>query len=344
MRISTGGGPVHSHHLLRDYRWAVFCPEGYVSECDIDELERVLPYLGMNNLFGILSPMNRKNYVYDFYHKEHCKLLANGIRDAVESVKVKSIFSDIGGWQMLKPTEGVDKTMTLYTVRYCDDGWFKIFSPNGKDSVYVQAGYVGKYFNTQIIGVKNQKMGVNIHDTHYDKRYDKKIVGLIPSDQYMFLTFLGPIVYKEAGKKSFMTHEDFNKVKEIVVAKEQAFVHEFYDYLIGSHNDTKKVRRKYFYSMAQRFIEMIDNRRHDGVRNVDMFLPCSYDDFKAKGYKVSYLGKDCFEVSAGGNSLYLKVVLYGNKQTPAIMGMRNPNQGIDYCPDRFKWFDYDAKR
>lgn len=33
------GGNTHGHYLLRDYRYAVFCPEGYVSECDIEKLK-----------------------------------------------------------------------------------------------------------------------------------------------------------------------------------------------------------------------------------------------------------------------------------------------------------------
>ena len=131
--------------------------------------------------------------------------------------------------------------------------------------------------------------------------------------------------------------EDFQKAIDEVVGMEKAFVHEFYDNFRGFGNDMRKIIKKYRYQMVQHFAGSIDEQIKKKNYDVEMFLPCSFDEFASNGYTVEYMGEDCFKVTVGGNSLYLKVVLYGNKMTPAIMGMINPSQGIDYCPDRFPW-------
>ena len=66
--------------------------------------------------------------------------------------------------------------------------------------------------------------------------------------------------------------------------------------------------------------------------------PRSYREFAQGGYDVTYLGKDWYQVTApksSGNSLKLKVVLYGPWVCPAIMGIKNPIRNVNYCPQRF---------
>lgn len=151
------------------------------------------------------------------------------------------------------------------------------------------------------------------------------------------MKFLCPVVSREMGKGKVVLHEDFTMFKKQVVAREKDFVREFYDGLRSSGNEMKTVLKKYRYQMARYFAETADKQIHNKNHSTEMFLPCSFDEFLANGYTVDYMGEDCFKVTAGGKSLYLKVVLYGNKLTPAIMGMKNPSQDTDYCPDRFPW-------
>ncbi len=337
----TGHFNTHAHRLLRDYNYAVFCPEGYVSEQDIKKLECELHGLAGKSLLRMLSLMMKKDYVYEYVGRKYDPILTSEIKDKVRSYEVKNIFTDLSGWQMFKPTKGVDKNAVFYKATYLDNDWFAISAPHTDDSVYVKVNYAGLWFNPIVVGVKNKNMGIDVCGTDYDTRYNKKKLVFEPRDDlqglYMFMEFLCPIVRKEFGRNKLVSKDDFSKYITKVVAKEKAFVHEFYDKLRSSGNDMRKIQKKYHYQMVQRFAAMVEERIKNKSYGVDLFLPCNFDEFAAKGYEVEYMGEDCFKVTACGNSLYLKVVLYGNKLTPAIMGMINSSQDIDYCPDRFPW-------
>ena len=346
MIIKNRGFTIHRH--AGSWSWFVssnkdseFCPEGYISACDIDQLEMELRALTQKTLYRMLNIMRKDMFVHDVYCDRFYPFLSDAIKDTIKSVRVRRKFTDLGGWQMLKPTEGLDEKKGDYFVVYSGDDWFEIPDPNGRGSTHVKVGYAGKYLNAKIVGVKNEKFGIDIYDTNYDKRYNNKMITLTPYDDenclFMYMKFLCPIANKKMGKDKLVFHEDFVKFKEQVVARETAFVHEFYDKLRSSDNNVKKVMRKYRYQMARYFANIIDAHINDNYKGVDLFLPCNFDEFAANGYTVEYMGEDCFKVTAGGNSVFLKVVLYGKNQTPAIMGVINRVEDIDYCPDRFTW-------
>lgn len=336
----------HSHYYREDSTNAVFCPEGYISESDINELQTKLQSITKRTLHRMLASMKDGVFLHDEYSKAYGRILSNGVKGKIMAVKVKSIFTDLGGWQMLKPTEGLDNNDPRhpYKVEYKGDEWYEITAPQiaGSASVCVKVGYAGKYFNSIITGLKNEKMSIDVSDTDYDTSYNNKMLTFTPFDDisytYMYMKFLCPIVYKEAGNNGILKKADFDRVIKKVTAKEEAFVHEFYDRLINSGNNIKKIQKTYRYQMARYLATKADEQIKKKDFSVDMFLPCSYEDFTA-GYDVEYLGTDTYKVTArkGGKSVFLKVVLYGKKQTPAIMGMINPAKGIDYCPDRFMW-------
>lgn len=332
---------IHYHNKVRDFNYAVFCPEGYASESDIDKLEKELRRLTKINLKRMLSLLNEKTFIYDEFGKRYKPFLADAVRDAVEAVKVKSNFTEIGGWQMLKPTEGLDTGKVDYEVVDKGDDWYEIAAPGDADVVNVKVGYAGKFLNSKIIGVKNLKHGINLYDKNYDRRYNRKMLALTPDDDrnclYMYMKFLCPVVNKAIGKDKLVLHEDLVKLKGQIVERERAFVLEFYDRLRGSGNNIKKIVGKYRYQMAQRFAGSIDEQIEKNNQGVEMFLPCGFEEFAANGCSVEYMGEDCFKVTAGGGCLFLKVVLYGDRLTPAIMGMINPGRGVDYCPERFPW-------
>lgn len=344
--FSRTGFNSHPHYNQRDSTRVVFCPEGYVSEYDINELKRKLQTITKRTLNRMLASMRNGVFVYDDYTKVYSRILSNEVKDKVMSVKPKSIFTDLGGWQMFKPVDGLDNNDIRhpYKVTYKGDEWYEITAPqiDGATPVYVKVRYAGKYFNSIIIGLKNEKMGIDIYDTGYTTRYKNKMLTFTPFDDisytYMYMKFLCPIVYKEAGNNGLITEADFDRVTKKVTAKEKAFVHEFYDALLYSGNNLRKIEKKYHYQMARYLVTKANEQIKKSDYSVDLFLPCSYDDFTA-GYDVEYLGKDTYKVTArkSGKSIFLIVVLYGKKQTPAIMGMINLAKGIDYCPDRFVW-------
>lgn len=336
----------HSHYYRADSTNAVFCPEGYISECDINALQRILQRVTTRTLYRMLAPMQDGIFLYDEFSKKYSRILSNEVKDKVMSVNPKSIFTDLGGWQMFKPIDGLDSNGIYhpYKVEYKGDEWYEITAPQstGSAPVRVKVGYAGKYFNSIIIGLKNEKMGIDVSDTDYNKSYNNRMLTFTPLDDiscaYMYMKFLCPIVYKEAGNKDLLKKADFDRVIKKVTAKEKAFVHKFYDDLIKSSNDIRKTQKAYRYQMARYLATKADEQIKEKDYGVDMFLPCSYEDFTA-GYDVEYLGEDTYKVTArkGGKSVFLKVVLYGNKQTPAIMAMKNLAKDIDYCPDRFLW-------
>ncbi len=341
----------HEHRFLRDYKYAIFCPEGYVSEMDIRELEIKLHSITKRTLNRMIAPMNKEEFVYDTYSKKFCQNLSNAIKSKVMSITPGSQSGDLGGWQMFKPTDGLDdkgapydsQNPYRYKVTYMGDDWYKIYSPysKGNDSVCVKVGFAGKFFNSKIIGLRNGKMGVDIYDTNYDTRFNNKMLTFTAFDDivytYMYMKFLCPKVYKMLGNKGIILHEDFPKAINKVVVREKAFVYEFYGKLLASGNDMRKIIKKYRYRMARYFAVSIDEQVKKKDYGVGMFLPCRFEDFATNGYTVDYVGEDCFKVTACGGSVFFKVVLYGNKMTPAIMGVKNPAQNVDYCPDRFPW-------
>lgn len=336
----------HSHQMLRDYQYAIFCPEGYVSEMDIRELRETLHDVTARTLLRMFAPMVEGEFIHDTYSKNFTRILSDAIKDTVMAVKIKDNFSDPGGWQLFKPIEGLDKqeephNPNKYLIGDMGDGWYKIFSPFSRDTISVKVAFAGKYLNSIIIGLKNEKKGVDILDTNYNTSYNNQMLTFTPMDDlvytYMVMNYICPIVYKETGRKKLITEEDFSKVTEKIVAREKAFVHEFYDAILSSGNDIRKIQKKYRYQLVREFAARNDEKIKAKYYGADLFLPCSFDEFAASGYTVEYVGEDCFRVTIGGNSVFLKVVLYGNKMTPAIMGMINPSQDIDYCPDRFSW-------
>ncbi len=335
----------HDHRLLRDYRYAVFCPEGYASERDINYLAATLRAVSGRTLIRMLLPMVEGEFEYDGYSKKYTRILSDGVRDCVMSEKMKKNFPDLGGWQMFKPHQGLEKqgSPNRYSVSYNGDGWYEVYAPFSNDTsvVCVKMAYSGKMFNSIVLGVRNEKFGVDIYDPNYSYSHKNKLLTFTEEDDgfytYQVVKFLVPKVYKMIGEKSLMTEEDLNIATKQIVAKEKAFVHEFYDKLRGADNDVRKILRKYRYQMAQRFAGELDKQVKKKDYSVALFLPCSFDEFVSDGYTVEYMGEDCFKVTVGGNSLFLKVVLYGSKLTPAIMGMINSSQDTDYCPDRFPW-------
>ncbi len=337
---SPGKIKVHSHYLLRDYRYAVFCPEGYVSECDVEDFRGVMQTLTKRTLNRILASMHKNVFVYDSMDVKYSLLLSNGVKEKIASVSSGNLYADLGGWQMLKPTVGLDTSAVSYGVQYRGGDWYDIFAPQCNDTVSVKVEYAGKYLNPVIVGLRNNRMGVDVLSTDYDSKLNKKMLAFNHYDQeYMYLEFLCPLLHKRAQPGKLIADEDFDKLKAEANTLKLAFVEEFYRYVLDSDNDMRKIQKKYRYSMAQRFAGMTDTRVRNRDYSTDMFLPCSYGDFAASNHTVTYLGDDWYQVSAAGKSLKIKVVLYGKRLTPAIMGMRNPSQNIDYCPGRFTWLD-----
>ena len=339
-RSGSGSVKNHSHYLLRDYRYAVFCPEGYVSECDVEDFRNIMQSLTVRKLENLLSCMKKDGFAYDSMDKKYSALLSKGVRDQIEAVPVGNSDADLGGWQMLKPTVGLDTSAVFYRVQYRGGDWYDIFAPQCSDTVSVKVGYAGKYLNPVIVGLRNNRMGVDILSTDYDSKLNKKMLAFNHYDQeYMYLEFLCPLLHERAQPGKLIADEDFDKLKAEANTLKLAFVEEFYRYVLDTGNDMRKIQKKYRYSMAQRFAGMTDTRVHNRDYSTDMFLPCSYSDFTTGNHTVAYLGDDWYQISAAGKSLKLKVVLYGKRLTPAIMGMRNPSQNIDYCPGRFTWLD-----
>ena len=341
-RFYVNHANVHWHYLLRDYRYAVFCHEGYVSECDIEDLKECLQEITKKDLHVMMSNMSRENFVYDQFSKTYLPWLSDAIQRSVKTVKCKNIFSDLGGWQMLKPTDGIDidKDLTRYNVEYKDNGWYDISSPKGHDTVSVMIMYAGKYLNPIVVGLKNKKMKIDIFDANYDTKINKKMLGFKSSDEnFMFLEFLCPVLYRNTQDKKLIAEDDFDKFKNKVNSVKLSFVQKFYKSVVQSGNDIRKVQKRYHYSLVQHFMEMIDNQKKEANYDIGMFLPCSYADFVGGNYTITYMGKDWYQVTsskADSQQVRLKVVLYGKKLTPAIVGIQNPNKNIDYCPERFK--------
>ena len=343
-RSGSGSVKNHSHYLLRDYRHAVFCPEGYVSECDVEDFRNVMQSLTARKLENLLSSMKKDGFAYDSMDKKYSALLSKGVRDQIGAVPVGNPDADLGGWQMLKPTVGLDTVAVSYKVQYRGGDWYDIFAPQCSDTVSVKVEYAGKYLNPVIVGLRNNRMGVDVLSTDYDSKLNRKMLAFNHlAQEYMYLEFLCPLLHKRAQPGKLIADEDFGKLKAEANTLKLAFVEEFYRYILDSGNDMRKIQKKYRYSMAQRFAGMTDTRVRNRDYSADMFLPCSYSDFAAGDHTVTYLGDDWYQVSAAGKSLTLKVVLYGKRLTPAIMGMRNPSQNIDYCPGRFTWLDGNNK-
>ena len=337
---SPGRTKTHVHYLLRDYNYAVFCPEGYVSECDVEDFRNVMQSLTARKLENMLSCMKKNVFVYDSMDVKYSALLSKGVRGQIEAVPVGNSDADLGGWQMLKPAVGLDTSAVFYRVQYRGGDWYDIFAQQCNDTVSVKVEYAGKYLNPVIVGLRNNRMGVDVLSTDYDSKQNRKMLAFNHYDQeYMYLEFLCPLLHKRAQPGKLIADEDFDKFKAEANTLKLAFVEEFYRYILDTGNDMRKIQKKYRYSMAQRFAGMTDTRVHNRDYSTDMFLPCSYSDFAAGNHTVAYLGDDWYQVSAAGKSLKLKVVLYGKRLIPAIMGMHNPSQNIDYCPGRFTWLD-----
>ncbi len=182
-------------------------------------------------------------------------------------------------------------------------------------------------------------MNIDICDVGYKPKNTNKMLGYtLYDDDYMFFEYLCPIIYKETGRRSLVTEADFDRLATKVNERRMAFVRQFYNNLLSSDNNLKKLRKSYFHSLPQRLVAMADSQIAKKDNRADMFLPCSYREFAQGGYDVTYLGKDWYQVTApksSGKSLKLKVVLYGPWVCPAIMGIKNPIRNVDYCPQRF---------
>lgn len=333
------GGNTHGHYLLRDYRYAVFCPEGYVSECDIEKLKDLMHKVTRRCLLRMLAAMDKNVFVYDRFNKMYMPYLSASVKKEIESVVSNNPYRDLGGWQILKPTKGVDNETTFYKVKYKNGGWFDIFCQGETDTVSIKVEYSGKHLNPVIVGVRNRKMNIDICDVGYKPKNTNKMLGYtLDDDDYMFFEYLCPIIYKETGRRSLVTEADFDRLATKVNERRMAFVRQFYKNLLSSDNNLKKLHKSYFYSLPQRLVAMADSQIAKKDNRADMFLPCSYREFAQDGYDVTYLGKDWYQVTApksSGNSLKLKVVLYGPWVCPAIMGIKNPIRNVDYCPQRF---------
>jgi hypothetical protein len=330
----------HSHTKVKDYRDAKFCIEGYVSECDIEEMRLTLQDVTVRNLKSMLACMCRPGFEYHQFTRRYAPFVASSLLEKVQSVSRADSYTDLGGWQMFKPGQGLDADSVTYRLGRDSTGSYRFSTPDYSDVVRLDIKYAGKYLNPVIVRVRNENKGIDVCGSGCDHSVRTKMLAYSKYDQeYMFLKFLAPFLYDESQPDKFITDEDFCKFKDKVNALKLAFVNEFYRHVSESGGDIRKIQKKYRYSMAHRFAAMTDSLVRAKDYSADMFLPCSYSDFAANNHTVTYLGDDWYQISAAGKSLTLKVVLYGKQLTPAIMGMRNPSQNIDYCPDRFTWLD-----
>jgi hypothetical protein len=330
----------HRHYMVSSYRYGIFCPEGYVSECDIEDARNIVRGVTKRNLDNMLRDMCDGNFDRRSFKKRFACLMSREVLQKIVSAEADSLDETLGGWQMFKPTKGIDAEQTSYNIMYRDGGWYDIVAPEGSDTVSVRTVIVGKYLNPIIVEVRNPKMNVSVSGTNYKPSARTR---MLASDKYntefIYLRFMCPLIYKESQPAQLVTDEDFDKLKAKANTLKLAFVETFYRDILASGNDLKTIQKKYRYSMAWRLAGMTDSLMQAKNCSTDMFLPCSYSDFATGNHTVTYLGDDWYQVSAAGKSLKLKVVLYGKRLTPAIMGMRNPSQNIDYCPGRFTWLD-----
>ena len=331
----------HNHCLVEDPNQGVFCTEGYVSECDIEDAKNIMRGVTERNLRQMVEGMCEGNFDRHKFERRFAPLMSREVLKEIESVGETSFDEPLGGWQMFKPTKGLDTAPTCYQTVHKGGGWYDIISPETCDTVSVRTMYAGKFLNPIVMEVRNPKMNVVVCGTDCRRVAGRKMLACDKyENEFMYLRFLCPFVHKESLLGKFVTEEDFDRLKDKVNGRKLAFVKEFYRFLLESGNDMRKTRRKYRYSMARRFAGMVDSLVARGKDcGVGMFLPCGYGEFAAGGYTVTCLGEDWYQVTAGGKSLKLKVVLYGKRLTPAIMGMRNPVRNIDYCPERFTWLD-----
>ncbi len=330
----------HNHSMVSDYSQGAFCPEGYVSECDVEDASNIVRSVAERNLCQMVGDMCEGNFDRSRFMKRFAPLMNREVLRELKSAAGDSLDETLGGWQMFKPTKGIDAEQINYNIIYRGDGWYDIVAPEGGEKVSVRTGLVGKYLNPIIVEVKNPKMNISVSGTSYKSSARTKMLACDKYEtEFMYLQFMCPFIYKESLPAQFVTDDDFNKLKTKANALKLAFVETFYHDIMESDNDIKAIQKKYRYSMVWRLASMTDSLVQANDCSTDMFLPCSYSDFVAGTHTVTYLGKDWYQVTAAGKSLTLKVVLYGKHLTPAIMGMRNLSQDIDYCPGRFTWLD-----
>ena len=314
-----------------------------MSEIDVKDLKKELHLRAYKNVKYMLSLMNKESFDKTMFCYVFVPFLSYGIRDKINTIYNNGDGSGLGGWQMFKPTLGLDEEAKHYNVKYVDNGWYKIWIGDCADTVMVKIKYAGKYLNPIIVGVKNDKMQIAVADDNYDAKTDSKMMGCTPyDDEYMFFEFMCPLLHASVSPGKLVEEKDFiNYIKKINATK-LSFVQKFYTCLVQSGNDIRKVQKKFHNSLVWHFMNMIDIQKESGNYDNGMFLPCSYADFTNCYYTITYLGKDWYQVTSsngGGQNVQLKVVLYGKKLTPAIVGMRNLQKGIDYCPARFEWHE-----
>ena len=338
--IKTKVVKTHNHSMVGNYSQGAFCPEGYVSECDVDDAKNIVRTVAERNLCQLVGGMCEGNFDRRNFDKRFAPLMSREVLRELKSAKGDSLDETLGGWQMFKPTKGIDAGQASYNVVYRGEGWYDIIAPEGNDKVSVRTMLVGKYLNPIIVEVRNPKMNVSVSGTSCKPSARTKMLAFDKYEtEFMYLQFMCPLIYKESQPAQFVADEDFDKLKAKANTLKLAFVETFYRDILASGNDLKTIQKKYRYSMAWRLAGMTDSLVQVKNCSTDMFLPCNYSDFAAGNHTVTYLGKDWYQVSAAGKSLKLKVVLYGKRLTPAIMGLRNPSQNIDYCPGRFTWLD-----
>jgi len=320
----------HIHKLADSQNAPKFCEEGYASEQDIIKFISLLHKITANLIENAITDSCDPYIDAEQYNRRYNPFFSKLLMTA-KIGHTQDTMSDI--------IKNLGKTDGRYSITYDDDGWYKITPYNTRNPIMLKVVYVGKNLTPAIVGIKYNDAYLDFSLT--DKELHESPLLMEPYDpNYLYMSFLCRQIYYYCKDNAIVRHSDINDFLHIVNNAKLTFVQQFYRDLVKIGTTSRTIRKEYKKSMCLNLFEtlkqMAKSDRSNPNAAAQLFWPADLTTTHGADYQITYLGNDWYQITLpDSSSLQLKVVLYGPKLTPAIMGIKNPYVDTYYCPKRF---------
>ena len=338
------GGSYTTHYKFDSHK--------LINDANVNNLFKAYVNIKTQVLQNFYADMNTQTFAKTAFSKEYAPLCSPDILSATDRFALSNTGSAIGGWQIFKPTPGLDEPNAKYTIAYEGDDWFSVKSADNNVGVRLRIVLTPDKLRPIIVAVDNPAFGISVNqaaNTDLGKGYPytkKFILGLTITGLNIF-SWLNKTFARESGAKQgeAITQAHFEHFFQTNIAQREQLLSNFYSELRSPKFTKHKFSNRYTtwlnYDIDQTAYTSKDKKHNKRLGKWNAFTADSDTQ------QIIYEGDDWFRLAVEQpdtslntpslQDIHVRIVTFGRDKRPVIVGLFNPQTNISAGADIAKY-------
>lgn len=332
----------------------------YVADEDIQNIFNAYVSLRLKVLHKFYSEISTDHFYQKTFDKEYATLCSPGIVDAVNNYAKQNPNSAIGGWQILKPTLGLDAPNAEYTIAYEGNDLFSVKPAGDSVGVTLRIELTPDKMRPVIVGVINPAFNVSVFQTIFAYTGKKKYPQPFPVGYRVGKGYKYPLPFSYNATKSYARSEDYSRdlaktIHKTINGKKLSCITEasFHFFFAGINTARWQLLNSLVAELHDKdFNKQQFTRKHSTMLHLDVAKAIDaasksestdkfgkWEAFYVGGtfHDIAYNGNNWYRITSMDNNrktIYVQMVVSKDKnRTPIITGLSNDDMAINVGAD-----------